>query len=141
MYHTHIYTQVFRLKRSTKTLLLFMLTGLVMIAINKAVLESAVSSSKNSIFSSDFGNKNTPFLIRRINSYSNFILDKIDWTDYKYLELEANRAGNGERGEPTILSEDQLELSKTLAKDFSYNVLTSDMISLDRSIPDVRHEG
>lgn len=115
-----------------------MLTGLVMIAVNKAVLESASSSKSVSVLNEV---ENVPFLIRRINSYSNYITDKIDWVDYGFLALEANRTGNGERGEPTILSEDQVELSKTLAKDYSYNVLTSDMISLDRSLPDFRHEG
>lgn len=116
-----------------------MVTGLVMIAVNKAVLELA--TSKSSLILNEVENDNVPFLIRRINSYSNYITDKIDWVDYGYLASEANRTGNGERGEPTILSEDQVELSKTLAKDYSYNVLTSDMISLDRSLPDFRHEG
>lgn len=107
-----------------------------MIAVNKTVLELATST--NSLTVND---ANVPFFRRRINSYSNYITDKINWVDQGYLAREANRTGNGERGKPTILSEDQVELSKTLANGYSYNVLASDMISLDRSLPDVRHEG
>uniref|UniRef100_A0A336MXC8 Polypeptide N-acetylgalactosaminyltransferase n=1 Tax=Culicoides sonorensis TaxID=179676 RepID=A0A336MXC8_CULSO len=113
-----------------------------MIAVNKAVLELAIKSIKNSNNIVVEIENNDPFYVRRINSVNNLNKQqKIDWTDYEYLAIEANQTGNGERGEPTIINEDQVELSKTLAKDYSYNVLTSDMISLDRSLKDFRHDG
>lgn len=116
-----------------------MLTGLVMIAVNKTVLELA--TSRNSLTPIVAKDDSVSYFRRRINSYNNYITDKIDWVDYGYLAREANRTGSGERGKPTILSADQVELSKTMADGYSYNVLTSDMISLDRSLPDFRHEG
>lgn len=113
-----------------------MLTGLVMIYLNKTVLEYATSRTR-----SPNDVENVPFFIRRINSYSNFNAEKIDWVDHGYLAREKNRTGNGEHGKPTVLSADQVELSKTLANGYSYNVLASDTISLDRSLPDFRHDG
>lgn len=97
-----------------------------MIVVNKAVIELATQTS-TVIYA--------PYVIRRPLSTFN----KIDWTDFAYFEQEGNRTGNGEKGAPVLLDEDQLELSKTLANDYSYNVMVSDMISLDRSLPDVRN--
>lgn len=66
---------------------------------------------------------------------------KIDWTNYGYLGQEALRAGPGEHGAPVHLytRRQQNEAAKMI-KEYSYNPVASDLISLDRSIPDTRHE-
>lgn len=66
---------------------------------------------------------------------------KVDWLDHDFVRKEKSRQGPGENGEPVILGENDAEISKLYAQDYSYNVLVSDRISLDRSIPDTRAPG
>lgn len=66
---------------------------------------------------------------------------KIDWHDYSFMEYESLRTGDGENGYPVILNNEteNVEIQR-LIEEFSYNVIASDKISLDRSIPDTRPE-
>lgn len=63
---------------------------------------------------------------------------KIDWLDHEFVEKEKQRSGPGEFGVPVILDKDEAERSKNITEEYSYNVVVSDRISLDRAIPDTR---
>lgn len=67
-------------------------------------------------------------------------LEKIDWTDYRYLESERERSGPGEHGERYILKSDSdIKLNEQLIKVNGYSGLVSDHVSVNRSIKDIRH--
>lgn len=66
---------------------------------------------------------------------------KIDWHDYQLMREEENRKGVGEQGKAEKLqSTDKVNEDKLFHKN-GFNALLSDKISLNRSIPDIRHPG
>lgn len=112
------------MKRSTRFVLFVLLTGLVMLAVNKTIVE-----------------------VQRTNelSYYDSLVElsereTTDWTDFRRLRAEKLRSGPGEFGVPVVLDDFDTALSKSLAENYSYNVLVSDRISLDRAVPDTRAE-
>jgi hypothetical protein len=66
---------------------------------------------------------------------------KIDWHDYEFIKCEGKRAGLGEQGKPASLSKEEAEAEDKLFKRNGFNALLSDKISLNRSVPDIRHPG
>ncbi|CAO1392457.1 unnamed protein product, partial [Diamesa tonsa] len=64
-----------------------------------------------------------------------------DWHDYNFMDYEAKRIGPGEQGAPVYLEdeEDKRLDAQTYAIE-GLSVVTSDKISVNRSIPDVRNE-
>lgn len=66
---------------------------------------------------------------------------KIDWNDYKYIELESKRKGIGEHGEAAHLGPEDESERKTVFSQNGFNGLLSDRISLNRSVKDIRHKG
>ncbi|XP_071951466.1 polypeptide N-acetylgalactosaminyltransferase 10-like [Antedon mediterranea] len=63
---------------------------------------------------------------------------RIDWHNYTQIEADKHREGPGEHGIPIKLN---AEMKKTEHQDFSangFNLRVSDMVSLDRAIPDIR---
>ncbi|XP_059160733.1 polypeptide N-acetylgalactosaminyltransferase-like 6 isoform X2 [Physella acuta] len=64
----------------------------------------------------------------------------VDWNDYKQMEEDANRTGLGEHGEAVRLKKiKKLDANdRILTAKYKYNVVLSDMISLERSIGDLR---
>ncbi|CAI5449296.1 unnamed protein product [Caenorhabditis angaria] len=67
---------------------------------------------------------------------------KKNWEDVEKYEAEKRREGPGEWGKPVNLpKDDQIEKEAlSLYKANGYNAYISDMISLNRSIKDIRHE-
>lgn len=66
---------------------------------------------------------------------------KIDWHDYKFMELELERKGIGEQGKSEKLSPEFDKEHKELFNQNGFNALLSDKIALNRSVPDIRHPG
>lgn len=64
---------------------------------------------------------------------------KIDWHDYKLIGIEQSRKGIGEQGKPGKLDESLESARKELFNQNGFNALLSDKISLNRSVPDIRH--
>ncbi|KXJ69759.1 hypothetical protein RP20_CCG025930 [Aedes albopictus] len=65
---------------------------------------------------------------------------RIDWHDYAYIEDEAKREGPGEHGKPfKLVKPEDIEKNKELFKENGYSAVVSDMLSLNRSVPDARH--
>jgi hypothetical protein len=67
------------------------------------------------------------------------LLERKNWNDFKLMVNEAHRVGPGEKGQPVVLTDPRLIAEgKKLLKKHGFNALISDIISPDRSLPDVR---
>lgn len=66
---------------------------------------------------------------------------KIDWHDYDYIKFDEKRTGLGEQGKPASLKKEEEEMEDKLFKRNGFNAFLSDKISLNRSVPDIRHPG
>uniref|UniRef100_A0A3B3E352 Polypeptide N-acetylgalactosaminyltransferase 10 n=1 Tax=Oryzias melastigma TaxID=30732 RepID=A0A3B3E352_ORYME len=63
---------------------------------------------------------------------------RLDWHDYKAMRRDAARVGNGEQGKPFPLTEtDRVDQAY---RENGFNIYVSNRISLNRSLPDIRHE-
>lgn len=63
----------------------------------------------------------------------------IDWHDYKFIVQEELRLGIGENGSEAKLPKLLEKLKESLYKQNGFNAALSDLISVNRSIPDIRH--
>uniref|UniRef100_A0A665TIA6 Polypeptide N-acetylgalactosaminyltransferase 10-like n=1 Tax=Echeneis naucrates TaxID=173247 RepID=A0A665TIA6_ECHNA len=60
-----------------------------------------------------------------------------DWHDYEAIKRDASRSGNGEQGKPFPLTDaDRVDQAY---RENGFNIYVSDRISLNRSVPDIRH--
>lgn len=64
---------------------------------------------------------------------------RIDWQDYAYQAREAARAGLGEMGRAETLAVELNDEKERMYRKNGFNALLSDKISVNRSIPDIRH--
>nr|XP_033783640.1 polypeptide N-acetylgalactosaminyltransferase 10 isoform X2 [Geotrypetes seraphini] len=62
---------------------------------------------------------------------------KKDWHNYESIRKDLERTGNGERGKPFPLGD--AERSDQAYRENGFNIYVSDQISLNRSVPDIRH--
>uniref|UniRef100_A0A8C6TQC9 Polypeptide N-acetylgalactosaminyltransferase n=1 Tax=Neogobius melanostomus TaxID=47308 RepID=A0A8C6TQC9_9GOBI len=63
---------------------------------------------------------------------------RIDWHDLEAIKRDAARLGNGEQGKPFPLSDaDRVDQAY---RENGFNIYVSDRISLNRSLPDIRHQ-
>ncbi|KAK6168364.1 hypothetical protein SNE40_020915 [Patella caerulea] len=63
----------------------------------------------------------------------------VDWHDYKAIAKEEQRTGPGEQGSAVILSAEEEKKKGDLYKVNGFNAYTSDKISLQRALKDIRH--
>ncbi|XP_051793950.1 polypeptide N-acetylgalactosaminyltransferase 10-like [Acanthochromis polyacanthus] len=63
---------------------------------------------------------------------------RTDWHDYEAIRRDAARIGNGEQGKPFPLTE--IDRVDQAYRENGFNIYISDRISLNRSLPDIRHE-
>ncbi|XP_030293365.1 polypeptide N-acetylgalactosaminyltransferase 10-like [Sparus aurata] len=62
---------------------------------------------------------------------------RTDWHDYEAMRRDAARSGNGEQGKPFPLTEtDRVDQAY---RENGFNIYISNRISLNRSLPDIRH--
>ncbi|XP_059208265.1 polypeptide N-acetylgalactosaminyltransferase 10-like [Centropristis striata] len=62
---------------------------------------------------------------------------RTDWHDYEAMRRDAARSGNGEQGRPFPLTEtDRVDQAY---RENGFNIYISNRISLNRSLPDIRH--
>ncbi|KAH3836544.1 hypothetical protein DPMN_109916 [Dreissena polymorpha] len=79
------------------------------------------------------------FLIFPQHKRSSGELQKVDWHDHKQIAADEARVGPGEQGAAVILSPEEESKKDDLYKVNGFNAFASDMISLQRSIKDIRH--
>lgn len=79
-------------------------------------------------------------LFDQFNDRDDLIPKKIDWHNYKFIEYERNRTGIGEQGAPGHLSTNDQEKADKIFSQNGYDGVLSDQISLNRSLPDIRHK-
>lgn len=65
---------------------------------------------------------------------------KIDWHDYKFMKYENSRKGIGENGSQFELYHMNKSFEITMYHQNGFNAVLSDKISLNRSLPDIRHK-
>eukprot|EP00064_Thunnus_orientalis_P010096 superscaffoldBa00001337_g10122 len=62
---------------------------------------------------------------------------RVDWHDYEAMRKDAARMGNGEQGKPFPLTDaDRMDQAY---RENGFNIYISNRISLNRSLPDIRH--
>lgn len=67
--------------------------------------------------------------------------ERVDWNDYKFIDYERRREGNGENGKGHRLTDPKdIELDRKLEEFEGLNVIVSDKISVNRSVRDTRPE-
>uniref|UniRef100_A0A8C6TNC0 Polypeptide N-acetylgalactosaminyltransferase n=1 Tax=Neogobius melanostomus TaxID=47308 RepID=A0A8C6TNC0_9GOBI len=77
------------------------------------------------------------YAMRRIVEVGADGIRRIDWHDYEAMKRDAARSGNGEQGKPFALSDaDRVDQAY---RENGFNIYVSDRISLNRSLPDIRH--
>lgn len=67
--------------------------------------------------------------------------EKLDYHDYEFMKYEASRTGPGEQGKAYVLKDESyIERNKEIFEQFGFYGIASDHISVNRSLPDIRHE-
>ncbi|XP_074807258.1 polypeptide N-acetylgalactosaminyltransferase-like 6 isoform X1 [Natator depressus] len=64
-------------------------------------------------------------------------LKRKDWHNYQSIQKDAMRTGKGEHGKPYPLTEEDRDDSAY--RENGFNILVSNNIALERSLPDIRH--
>ncbi|XP_060692799.1 polypeptide N-acetylgalactosaminyltransferase 10-like isoform X1 [Hemiscyllium ocellatum] len=64
-------------------------------------------------------------------------LRKKDWHDHQAIRADAAKSGIGEQGKPVPLTDE--DQSSQAYRENGFNIYVSDKISLNRSLPDIRH--
>lgn len=70
----------------------------------------------------------------------NVLRKRIDWHNYDHIKAEKERAGPGEQGKSFKLTDaHDIELNNQLLRLNGYWARASDIISVNRSVADIRH--
>ncbi|XP_055629133.1 N-acetylgalactosaminyltransferase 6-like [Toxorhynchites rutilus septentrionalis] len=118
-----------------KLMLLFVLSCMIITLVLILHKYQNISNFKKAIYSryidSDAFFDGIPRNVERV---------RIDWHDYPYIAHEQERKGPGEHGKPFKLTlADDVKINEKLYKQNGYSAIVSDMIALNRSVPDIRH--
>ena len=75
-----------------------------------------------------------------LSNYTKKESEKIDWNDYELIKSDSSRRGFGEHGKgETLTDPEEIKRNDELFEIFGMSVVISDKISVNRSIPDLRH--
>lgn len=67
---------------------------------------------------------------------------KRDWHDYTAMERDSKRVGFGEQGKRAYNNDESTkDLERKMSLENGFNAYLSDMISVNRSVPDIRNKG
>jgi len=65
----------------------------------------------------------------------------VDWHNWTLIHLEQERVGPGEQGKPLVIPSQEEESHSNLFRSNGFSGYASDLISVDRAVPDIRHPG
>ena len=65
----------------------------------------------------------------------------VDWHNWTLIQMEKERVGPGEQGKPLVIPKEEEEQNQHLFRSNGFSGYASDLISIDRSVPDIRHPG
>lgn len=93
------------------------------------------------IFKQSFGFFKNPLELANLDIYPRLKNYSIkDWHDYDFITYEATRKGLGENGSKVILvNEEEIKKNQKVLDVEGLSGYISDLISINRSLPDVRH--
>jgi polypeptide N-acetylgalactosaminyltransferase len=140
-----------KMRRNTISFLRYVLALLVILLITASLLKSLhivhdIAKLDNHKIPAKFANflqpQASPPIARSFfdSAAKNVDGSKIDWHDYEMIAREEHRKGLGEHGLAAKLSKEEKALEQKLFMRNGFNALLSDKISLNRSIPDIRHK-
>lgn len=70
----------------------------------------------------------------------NVLMTKVDWHNWTHIDMEKNRRGPGERGKAFKLTKpEDIRRNEELNRVNGYFAVASDIISVNRSVADIRH--
>uniref|UniRef100_A0A3P9C0S2 Polypeptide N-acetylgalactosaminyltransferase 10-like n=1 Tax=Maylandia zebra TaxID=106582 RepID=A0A3P9C0S2_9CICH len=122
------------MRRKEKRLLQF--AGLLIAALLFLPNVGLWSLYKDRVFDNSPDSVDGPGGIPQIQLGRNGVRRK-DWHDYEAIKRDASRSGNGEQGKPFPLTDaDRVDQAY---RENGFNIYVSDRISLNRSVPDIRH--
>lgn len=67
--------------------------------------------------------------------------EMIDWHDHDAITRDLNREGLGEQGKKAYLENHDRDREKLMYRQNGFNAMLSDMISVNRSVYDLRYKG
>ncbi|XP_054263275.1 N-acetylgalactosaminyltransferase 6-like [Macrosteles quadrilineatus] len=83
--------------------------------------------------------KNPSRTEKEVKDHTSKYIYKVDWHDYRQIDNDEVRSGNGEHGKPATLPPTVTDNEiQNLYKVNGFNALLSDHVSLNRSLPDIR---
>jgi polypeptide N-acetylgalactosaminyltransferase len=65
----------------------------------------------------------------------------VDWHNWTHINAEKARTGPGEHGVKVVVSESDRSADESSFHGNGFSAFASDMISVDRAVPDIRHSG
>ncbi|XP_043475212.1 N-acetylgalactosaminyltransferase 6 [Leptopilina heterotoma] len=128
------------MKRNVISVIKFIILSIFTIFITIVIFRFLRSSKTSAPSSSQFLQIEEP-IIKEVRVNNNEVHDeeKIDWHDLEKIQQESKRKGTGEHGIAASLSPSKDNLKEKLYSVNGFNGALSDEISLNRSIPDIRH--
>ncbi|XP_072302074.1 polypeptide N-acetylgalactosaminyltransferase 10-like [Eucyclogobius newberryi] len=95
------------------------------------------SPESNAVEGADAVSPVQGYAMRRIVEVGADGVRRVDWHDYEAMKKDASRFGNGEQGKAFPLGDgDGVDQAY---RENGFNIYVSDRISLNRSVPDIRH--
>lgn len=129
------------LLKLTKLLILSILALIIVILFLKSLSSTSFTKDLFPSIQKPVQHDQHPRVGRFFGRNRNFENKKIDWHDYETIKKEESRTGIGEHGKSETLDPKENELKDKLYRQNGFNALLSDKISLNRSVPDIRHAG
>ncbi|XP_053689956.1 N-acetylgalactosaminyltransferase 6-like [Sabethes cyaneus] len=135
------------MRRNFRVLLKYALVGGFILLFLTLIIRSFNVVDRQSLFQGHLSPRQEPLVQHQKQgsffngSPKNALQKRIDWHDYQLIEQEKKRTGVGEHGISAHLEKKDEAMKDKLFKKNGFNAVLSDLISLNRSLPDIRHKG
>lgn len=126
-----------KMKRNIKSILKYLIFVVITALVTTVIFK--LSTQFNRYENDETIHRKTDFDNKQLHANKNHN-NKIDWHDWKLTNIEKQRTGIGEQGVSASLSSFNRHKYDELYKVNGFNALLSDSISVNRSIPDIRHK-